>query len=91
VIGEGIDLLAAGGRICIISFHSLEDRVVKQEFKKRAGGYGQGKSLLSPHLMRPPTIEIITRKPITPQQEEIQHNLRARSAKLRVAEKIEPC
>lgn len=91
VIGEGIDLLAAGGRICIISFHSLEDRVVKQEFKKRARGYGEETAAPHPHLTHPPTIKIITKKPITPQPDELQHNLRARSAKLRVAEKIEPC
>ena len=88
MIGEGIDLLAAGGRISIIAFHSLEDRVVKQEFKRRASGYEQGAVFSPLHLMRPPTIKIITKKPITPQPEEIRHNLRARSAKLRVAEKI---
>lgn len=90
MIGEAIDLLAPGGRICIISFHSLEDRVVKEEFKKRARGSGQG-AASSLHALQAPTIKIITAKPITPQQEEIRHNLRARSAKLRVAEKMEPC
>jgi len=68
-IREAILSLKACGRICVLSFHSLEDRIVKNEFKS------------SPYL------KIITRKPITPGKEEIKINPRARSAKLRVAEK----
>lgn len=65
--------LAKKARVCIISFHSLEDRIAKQFFKKVA----------SENIFR-----IITKKPITPTPEEIYHNPRARSAKFRVAEKI---
>lgn len=88
VIGDGIDLLAAGGRICIISFHSLEDRIVKREFIRLSRGHGHDVHALSGTPSEAPAIKIITRKPITPQPEELQHNPRARSAKLRVAEKL---
>jgi 16S rRNA (cytosine1402-N4)-methyltransferase len=64
-------ILAQGGRIAVISFHSLEDRVVKQAFKTADD------------------LEVITKKPKTPSQKEIEQNQRARSAKLRVAEKTE--
>jgi 16S rRNA (cytosine1402-N4)-methyltransferase len=65
--------LTTGGRMAIISFHSLEDRIVKQEFKKLAE-VGSGK--------------IITKKPITPSEEELKLNGRSRSAKLRIIEKL---
>lgn len=65
--------LAPGGRLAIISFHSLEDRIVKQTFKELASrGVGS----------------VITKKPITPSEEELLENPRARSAKLRIFEKI---
>jgi len=70
---ESISLLSSGGRIAAISFHSLEDRRVKNIFKE-----GSSKGLL----------KIITKKPIRPTQEEIVENSRSRSAKLRIAEKI---
>jgi 16S rRNA (cytosine1402-N4)-methyltransferase len=89
VLADGIDLLAAGGRICVISFHSLEDRMVKQAFNRRArGGHradGEGRSGSTPE--EAPALHIITKKPVTAQPEELQRNPRARSAKLRVAEK----
>ena len=69
-----INYLKPGARICVISFHSLEDRIVKNQFRRLAK---EGK------------LKIITKKPITPMQEEIIKNVRARSAKLRVAEKAE--
>ncbi|MBI5124259.1 MAG: 16S rRNA (cytosine(1402)-N(4))-methyltransferase [Candidatus Omnitrophica bacterium] len=65
--------LKTGGRIAVISFHSLEDRIVKNLFK--------GYSNLG-------ILKIITKKPLTPSREEILNNPRARSAKLRVAERI---
>jgi 16S rRNA (cytosine1402-N4)-methyltransferase len=73
VIREGIPLVKSRGRLCIISFHSLEDRIVKETFRQYAR---------SPEL-----ITIITRKPISPSKREIAENPRARSAKLRVAER----
>jgi 16S rRNA (cytosine1402-N4)-methyltransferase len=68
-----IETLQLGGRIAIISFHSGEDRIVKNSFKKQAS---EGK------------IAIITKKPIAPTREEVEHNPRSRSAKLRIAERI---
>lgn len=77
---EGWPWLKAGGRMCVISFHSLEDRIVKQTFRKfergEAGGLTQGKGM-----------RMITRKPIVPSEEEQRENPRSRSAKLRCAER----
>lgn len=72
-IPQAIKLLGSGGRICVISFHSLEDRIVKWEFRKFASSG---------------TVNILTKKPLKPSQEEVMENPRARSAKLRVAEKV---
>ncbi len=71
-ISGGFERLNKDGRLAVISFHSLEDRVVKQFFKKRAEDIGK----------------IITKKPITPTDAEISENPRARSAKLRIFEKL---
>lgn len=86
-LDEMIDLLNPGGRICIITFHSLEDRIVKTNFKRNenpctcpsdfpvcvCGNVSKGK--------------VITRKPILPSDEELEENSRSKSAKLRVFEK----
>lgn len=80
--------LRSGGRIAVISFHSLEDRIVKEFFRE------QSRDLINPPYERiyeeerKATLKEITRKPITPSEEEIRNNPRARSAKLRIAEKI---
>lgn len=72
-VTKSIGLLKKGARICIISFHSLEDRVVKHTFRK---------------YQTEGAIKIITTKPLTPGSAEIQDNPRSRSAKFRVAEKV---
>lgn len=76
VISQLIPLLKIGGRLGIISFHSLEDRIVKNIFRDAQG------------LATPP-VEVLTKKPILPSEEEILNNSRSRSAKLRVLERIE--
>ena len=88
VIEEGINLLAPQGRFCLISFHSLEDRIIKHTLKKRAQKSPCAEDTQSTPRRQPATIRIITKKPIIPQPEEMKANPRARSAKLRVAEKL---
>jgi 16S rRNA (cytosine1402-N4)-methyltransferase len=82
------DRLKEGGRIAIITFHSLEDRIVKQTYADLASGCNCPKSLPICVCGRKPTVNVLTRKPILPSQREVEENPRSRSAKLRVAEKI---
>lgn len=83
-------LLRPGGRMAVISFHSVEDRVVKEFGRERARDYAvQGEMDLPEfRVPRPPGLKLITRKPIPPSQAELAENPRARSAKMRVFEKI---
>ncbi len=80
--------LVSGGRLAIISFHSLEDRIVKQSYKSLLGGCTCPKDFPVCVCGRKPTIKEISRKPILPSAEELEINPRSRSAKLRVAEKL---
>ena len=85
---QAIDCLADGGRLAVISFHSGEDRIVKNVFnaaarpKREFHADGRLKSV------QEPVIRVLTRKPVLPEQEEIRSNPRSHSAKLRVAERI---
>ena len=72
-LDAAVQLLRPGGRLAVISFHSLEDRIVKWRFRAWADQGG---------------VHILTRKPISPDNQELQLNARARSAKLRVVERI---
>lgn len=80
--------LIPGGRLAVISFHSLEDRIVKQTFANLSQGCTCPKDFPVCVCGKKPTLRVVNRKPILPGEEEIPRNPRARSAKLRVAEKI---
>ena len=87
-IKDGVRKLNSGGRIAIITFHSLEDRIVKQAYAKLAEGCTCPKSLPVCVCNNKPTLKVITKHPIAPSDKELEENPRSRSAKLRVAEKI---
>ena len=72
---DAVDLLRPGGRIVVISFHSLEDRIVKNLFRELSGG-------------EKPALEILTRKVVRPDESEVKENPRSRSARLRAAERL---
>jgi 16S rRNA (cytosine1402-N4)-methyltransferase len=85
---QAIELLAIGGRISVITFHSLEDRICKVTLKKASETPQLPPGLpIIPEEFQP-KLKLITRKPILPSEEELEFNNRARSAKLRVAEKM---
>ena len=86
-IQQAIDLLAVGGRISVITFHSLEDRLTKQLFKEASTvDVPKGLPFIPDNLQ--PKLELVSRKPILPSKEELEANNRAHSAKLRVARKV---
>ena len=87
-IRDAVSRMRKGGRIAIITFHSLEDRIVKQAFVGLATGCTCPKSLPICVCGNKPKIKIITKKPILPSEQELRVNPRAHSAKLRVAEII---
>ncbi len=87
-IKSAVRLLAPGGRVAIITFHSLEDRIVKQTFSELASGCTCPKSFPVCVCGNKPKLKILTKKPILPSARELEENPRSRSAKLRVAEKI---
>jgi 16S rRNA (cytosine1402-N4)-methyltransferase len=82
-----MELLNPGGRISVITFHSLEDRICKVALKKESSlpELPPGLPIIPDEYQ--PKMKLITRKPILPSEEELEHNNRARSAKLRIAEK----
>ena len=82
------DRLAIGGRFCIITFHSLEDRMVKQKFAQYARGCTCPPDFPVCVCGKLPRGKLVTRKAITPSEQELEQNRRSRSARLRVIEKI---
>ena len=87
-ISQAMSRMRKGGRIAIITFHSLEDRLVKQAFANLAQGCTCPKSLPICVCGNKPKVKIVNKKPILPSKQELDENPRSRSAKLRVAEKI---
>ena len=85
---KAIDCLNPGGRLAVITFHSLEDRIVKAAFNQAAQGCTCPKDFPVCVCGKKPKVRLTPRKPILPSDEEIEENPRARSAKLRVCEKI---
>ncbi|MHA7840015.1 MAG: 16S rRNA (cytosine(1402)-N(4))-methyltransferase RsmH [bacterium] len=84
-----IRVLRPGGRLAVIAYHSLEDRLVKQTFRTAARGCVCPPEWPACRCGRQPALRILTRRPIVPSEEEIQRNPRARSARLRAAEMLE--
>jgi 16S rRNA (cytosine1402-N4)-methyltransferase len=85
---DGIDMLNPGGRICVITFHSLEDRLCKKVFKEESSEPELPPGMPVVPEEYQPDLKLITRKPIIPDTDEQEKNRRARSSKLRIAEKM---
>lgn len=88
VLPQCLDLLTPGGRLAVLTFHSLEDRIVKHWLQKEASTYVRDDSLLQGGYERSASVTILTRKPKTATDAELTHNPRSRSAKLRIAERL---
>ena len=90
VLAQSVNVMRKGGRLCVISFHSLEDRIVKHYFVDCENPCTCPRDLPECACGKEPTLRVVTRKIVKPRYAEIETNSRARSAKLRVAEKLEP-
>lgn len=85
---QAIDMLSVNGRVSVITFHSLEDRIVKTMFKEFSTPKDMPPGLPMVPEEFQPMLKLVNRKPIVPSEEELNENNRARSAKLRIAEKV---
>lgn len=88
VMKDAIPRLTTGGRLCVITFHSLEDRIVKSAMAAASRGCVCPPEFPVCVCGRKPRVKLVNRKPITSTQDELNHNPRARSAKLRICEKL---
>jgi 16S rRNA (cytosine1402-N4)-methyltransferase len=86
---QAVAALRPGGRVAVIAFHSLEDRQVKQFLAQEAKGCICPPRLPQCACGRQPRLRLLTRKPLVPPVDELQNNPRSRSARLRVAEKLD--
>ena len=87
-LNEAVNLLNRRGRLCVVSFHSLEDRIVKERFRALAKGCICPPKLPQCVCGKAPELAVLTKRPVRPSQEEIDANPMARSAKLRAAERL---
>ncbi|SVB51619.1 uncharacterized protein METZ01_LOCUS204473, partial [marine metagenome] len=87
-LGEAIKVLNGGGRLAVISYHSLEDRIVKFFFRGQASSCLCQKEIMVCECGHKPSVRLVNRKIMRPSKSEIEANSRSRSARLRVAEKI---
>lgn len=85
---EALDVLRPGGRLCAVSFHSLEDRVVKEAFRSWARTCRCPPERMRCECEGRPLVKLLTRKALRPSEDEVEQNPRARSARLRAAEKL---
>jgi len=85
---SAMEFVAPGGRIVVISYHSLEDRTVKEFFKEESKEFTKSATKLLPDRPSKPRLKVLTKKPVVPSAAEIAGNARSRSAKLRSAERI---
>jgi 16S rRNA (cytosine1402-N4)-methyltransferase len=88
ILHDGVEMLAPGGRIVVIAYHSLEDRIVKNYFAEQAATVTPSGVKFLPDTPREPALHLVTKKPIIASEDEQRMNSRARSAKMRVAEKV---
>ena len=88
MLQDAVDRLNPGGRLAVITFHSLEDRIVKSAMQSAAKGCTCPPEFPVCVCGKKPKVKILTRKPIVSGPEELEENPRARSAKLRVAERL---
>ncbi|MCB1135207.1 MAG: 16S rRNA (cytosine(1402)-N(4))-methyltransferase, partial [Chlamydiia bacterium] len=87
VLPQVVSLLRLGGRLAMISFHSLEDRLIKRFFQQAASDKVDTSGICGVFIDKQPELKLVTRKPLVATDEETALNPRSRSAKLRVAER----
>jgi 16S rRNA (cytosine1402-N4)-methyltransferase len=88
-LDESVHLLAPGGRVLVLAYHSLEDRLVKEQLTQLSGGNrNEPPGFPVPVETEPAVLQLVTRRPLRPSADEIARNPRAESAKLRAAERL---